>query len=276
MPRFVYGAATAAVFCFVVCCHVVAPAFALAPLLGRPRASGVSLLSGPTPNPTSPAEQHFGLASTAPVIVLFTGENGHAEAAAAALAVERLNDDAGVPGFSAVVEHTYAQVPGLAGPMSPAAVDYLRGLPDVKFAEFDADIHVDSTAPAESSMNAAQFWNLDRADQTYLPLDSAFAYTYDGTGVEVYVVDSGTPSLHTIGVPPHTKYQRTLAVWWRWWHGVRIMQALVCRIRSSRAVRSTPRRWLGTPTTATATAHTSVVSWPAGWQALRKEPPCML
>jgi serine protease len=39
--------------------------------------------------------------------------------------------------------------------------------------------------------------HLDRVDQWYLPLDFRYQYDYDGTGVNVYVMDSGLKSQHT-------------------------------------------------------------------------------
>lgn len=40
-------------------------------------------------------------------------------------------------------------------------------------------------------------WGLDRIDQATLPLDNAFSYDSDGTGVTAYVVDTGTRGTHT-------------------------------------------------------------------------------
>ena len=166
----------------------------LAPLLGRPR--GVArLFAGPSPDPAAAASEHIGSTdpvATTPVIVLFTGDGGAAAAAAAAEEVRRLNDDAGVPAFVGRIQHTFAAVPGLSGDVSAAALDFLRALPDTSFAEFD-DIIVADSLPPEQTQSVGQFWNLDRSDQEYLPYDAKFTYRHSGAGVEVYVVDSGTP-----------------------------------------------------------------------------------
>lgn len=39
-------------------------------------------------------------------------------------------------------------------------------------------------------------WGLDRIDQTNRPLDDAYTYDYDGTGVNVYVIDTGIRTTH--------------------------------------------------------------------------------
>ncbi len=39
-------------------------------------------------------------------------------------------------------------------------------------------------------------WGLDRIDQTSLPLDETYEYAYDGTGVKVYILDTGIRSTH--------------------------------------------------------------------------------
>lgn len=40
-------------------------------------------------------------------------------------------------------------------------------------------------------------WGLDRIDQASLPLDTTYAYNYDGTGVRVYIIDTGIRASHT-------------------------------------------------------------------------------
>ncbi len=40
-------------------------------------------------------------------------------------------------------------------------------------------------------------WGLDRIDQTSLPLNNTYIFNYNGTGVRVYVVDTGIRASHT-------------------------------------------------------------------------------
>ena len=38
-------------------------------------------------------------------------------------------------------------------------------------------------------------WHLDRIDQESLPLDNQYAGTNDGSGVDIYIFDTGTLSI---------------------------------------------------------------------------------
>lgn len=61
----------------------------------------------------------------------------------------------------------------------------------VKFVEEDFVVTLNETQANPPS------WGLDRIDQRNLPTDSAYTYTTDGTGVHVYVIDSGIKATHT-------------------------------------------------------------------------------
>ena len=52
------------------------------------------------------------------------------------------------------------------------------------------------------SQDASQYWWLDRTDEdSSNTLDGTYDYTYDGTGVKIYVLDSGVRSTHVEFAP---------------------------------------------------------------------------
>lgn len=103
-------------------------------------------------------------------------------------------DDAGsasaaaeeVAAAGAEVHFRYGTVlPGFAATLTPEAVQSLRGDPRVAYV-----------APDTWMYTSAATWGLDRVDQRALPLDGAYTYGPTGSGVRVYVVDSGIRTSH--------------------------------------------------------------------------------
>ncbi len=69
-------------------------------------------------------------------------------------------------------------------------IDKLENLPNVINAEIDTVVTLET-------VQSSPEWGIDRIDQRSLPLDNRYEYISDGTGVKIYVVDTGINSLHT-------------------------------------------------------------------------------
>jgi subtilisin family serine protease len=93
--------------------------------------------------------------------------------------------------FSLNVERVYGNaLPGFAVSASPKAIERLLRDPRVAYVEEDGYVELSAT-----QSNAT--WGLDRVDQRDLPLNGSYVYSYVGTYVRAYVIDSGILASHT-------------------------------------------------------------------------------
>lgn len=87
-------------------------------------------------------------------------------------------------------KHTYQHaLKGFAARMSPVALENLQRAKGIKRIEVDAMGKVDATVTPMS-------WGQDRLDQRALPLDNSYSFAANGSGVRVYIVDTGVNPDH--------------------------------------------------------------------------------
>jgi subtilisin family serine protease len=79
---------------------------------------------------------------------------------------------------------------GFAADLDGSAVDALRRDPSV------AAIYPDRVVSINGVQSPVPSWGLDRIDQRSLPLDNTYNYANDGTGVHVYIIDTGILRTH--------------------------------------------------------------------------------
>jgi subtilisin family serine protease len=86
---------------------------------------------------------------------------------------------------------------GVSVSLDNQALKAMRENPDVAYIEADMVINVDEALFSASTIQTGATWGLDRIDQISIPLNGTYQYRASGTGVNVYVIDSGILSTHS-------------------------------------------------------------------------------
>jgi aqualysin 1 len=89
------------------------------------------------------------------------------------------------------VKHVYANaLRGFSAEMTEADAIALSNDPRVRFVEEDSIMEILTTQTNPP-------WNLDRIDESSLPVSGTYTYTASGSGVSAYIIDTGIRTTHT-------------------------------------------------------------------------------
>ena len=134
-----------------------------------------------TPSPATFGKGTEGVPIANRYIVLFRDDEQDVDGKANALAIKHAGK----------VKHLYkSALKGMALELPDAAAAALRAEPSVMLVEQDQTMSISATQTGAT-------WGIDRIDQRTLPLSTTYVYNADGTGVTVYIIDTGMNLSHT-------------------------------------------------------------------------------
>ena len=137
-------------------------------------------LGGPDVAASSVQEPEAGTPISGEYVVMFTDAVTNPAAEARGL----------VQAFGGDLGHVYGTaLRGFSARLPERAVEALSSNPRVAYVGPNRVIRLDV-------VQANPTWGLDRIDEASLPLDGAYGYAYDGSGVNVYIIDTGIQITH--------------------------------------------------------------------------------
>ncbi len=99
-----------------------------------------------------------------------------------------------VSAHGGTIRFTYQYaIEGFAATLPAQALSGIRNNPNVDYVEADGVVTIDGSG----SDGSPRSWGLDRIDETDLPMDGAYSWDYDGSGVHAYIIDTGIRATHS-------------------------------------------------------------------------------
>ena len=90
----------------------------------------------------------------------------------------------------AEIKRVYTNIGGYAAALSDAELAEVRSDPEVAFVQEDGRVSIAATQTGAT-------WGLDRSDQRSRPTNGTYTYSRTGSGVRVFVIDTGINGSHT-------------------------------------------------------------------------------